>query len=118
MNFDRAEAPQTVENFVKFVAIVRQVVPKCQFLYLEASVTPLVVLRGREMVAKFEHHNTVARERLSQMEGVEFVPSSAFQRDHSMYLCDQHHLNEKGHQNLAKALAPAIRRCFEKKGIF
>lgn len=116
INFDfYGTTPDTaLDAFAAWLQVLRAACPATTVVYLAATVTPFVVARGAATVARFEAHNRAARAFAETHVGVYFVKSAPWQRgEPQLYMGDAHHLTRTGHVQLARLLAPAVRRALE-----
>ena len=103
-------------DFAAFVARVHSALPATRIIFLAATVTPFVRLRGETLVRRFDSLNSLARTFVASPAAggrVEFVASGEFQARDESYLGDCHHLRPEGHAALARLLAPAVIRALK-----
>ena len=103
-------------DFAAFVARVHSALPATRIIFLAATVTPFVRLRGEALVRRFDSLNSLARTFVASPAAggrVEFVASGEFQARDESYLGDCHHLRPEGHAALARLLAPAVIRALK-----
>eukprot|EP00656_Telonema_subtile_P008882 TRINITY_DN14152_c0_g1_i3.p2 TRINITY_DN14152_c0_g1~~TRINITY_DN14152_c0_g1_i3.p2 ORF type:complete len:167 (+),score=56.99 TRINITY_DN14152_c0_g1_i3:97-597(+) len=100
------------DNFGEFVALLPKGTP---VVYLAATITPFVTEeRGEQMVAKFKELKQLIVS--AEHANVEVVDTDKvkFATDVGCYLGDHHHLNDEGHTELGKLLAPALKKALKK----
>ena len=114
-DLNRGVSPKEVLRcFVEFRNHLAMAQPWASLIWLGPTITPFVRSMGKCRVASFEHldrlvrdyADTVRHEGAGDLLCVSTPP--AIQTDRSLYLGDQHHLNDAGHAALAKALGPTI----------
>ncbi len=106
-------AAAAAQGFAAFAEIVQKKLPDARIVYLGINTTPLHAYLGNE--AKIREANTLVRALCTQSERLTFVDPDSDPRlgSESMYLLDNHHLNDDGHVILAHLLKPTLAKLVE-----
>ena len=98
-------------NFGKFVSGLPKDTP---VVYLTATITPFALAKGEKFVAKCKALKQAVI--AAKFPGVEVfdLTSNGFLVDLSLFLWDNHILDDHGHKELARVIAPAVKRAINK----